>query len=171
MPSFKSAIALLLCFTVRASPDLFSLEQDSLIITPEAARAEPTVKPAMQDPYFMENDSYLKTEAEAVPAGNRNEIEAIVGIFNRIQADAAVAAAPAEPRTKPDLFSEDDVEMENIVHEKTAETFRTSRKVDVADSRRPVYGVLTEPLRGDMVSASGETVSKHEELMSYIPKA
>jgi len=75
-------------------------------------------------------------------------------------------------RTRPSLFEEEELSLDNIVQEKESATFRTARKVEVADSRRPVYGVLTEPLRGDMVStSSGETVGKHESKMSYIPKA
>ena len=46
------------------------------------------------------------------------------------------------------------------------------RVIDVSDNRRPIYGVLTEPLRGDMRSKNdtGEVFEIAEDV-SYIPKA
>jgi len=85
MPSFKSAIALLMCFTVKANPQLFTLEQDSLIITPKpAAETTQPSTPLRADPYFMDQDSYLPTEKAQPAAENRNDIEAIMSVFNRI---------------------------------------------------------------------------------------
>ena len=42
------------------------------------------------------------------------------------------------------------------------------RFVEVSDNRRPTFGVLTEPLRGNMAQLNGELV---KEELSYIPKA
>ena len=50
----------------------------------------------------------------------------------------------------------------------------------ISDNRRPIYGVLTEPIRGNMQSKSAEKdllngledkSIDESELMSYIPKA
>lgn len=52
------------------------------------------------------------------------------------------------------------------------ETFWKYRTVDVSDNRRPIYGVLTEPLRGDMKSKNDTSeVFEIAEDLSYIPRA
>lgn len=48
--------------------------------------------------------------------------------------------------------------------------------MEVSDNRRPIYGVLTEPIRGTMKSKSADIDEtdksiQEDELMSYIPKA
>lgn len=48
--------------------------------------------------------------------------------------------------------------------------------MEVSDNRRPIYGVLTEPIRGTMKSKSADVDEtdksiEEDELMSYIPKA
>jgi len=42
--------------------------------------------------------------------------------------------------------------------------------VEISDNRRPIYGVLTEPIRGNMKSKTNNEDVQSEE-MSYIPKA
>jgi hypothetical protein len=48
--------------------------------------------------------------------------------------------------------------------------------MEISDNRRPIYGVLTEPIRGTMKSKTADKDEKdksidEDELMSYIPKA
>lgn len=42
--------------------------------------------------------------------------------------------------------------------------------VEISDNRRPIYGVLTEPIRGNMKSKTNNEGEQSEEF-SYIPKA
>ena len=42
--------------------------------------------------------------------------------------------------------------------------------VEISDNRRPIYGVLTEPIRGNMKSKTNNQDMKTEDI-SYIPKA
>ena len=46
--------------------------------------------------------------------------------------------------------------------------------MEVSDNRRPIYGVLTEPLRANMKSQSSDTIdvnTERNEYVSYIPKS
>lgn len=46
------------------------------------------------------------------------------------------------------------------------------RVIDISDNRRPIYGVLTEPLKGDMRSKNDSSeIFEIAEDVSYIPKA
>lgn len=44
----------------------------------------------------------------------------------------------------------------------------TYHVVEISDNRRPIYGILTEPIRGNM--KSGDSKVETNEI-SYIPKA
>ena len=45
----------------------------------------------------------------------------------------------------------DDLDFDNIVHpKKDPSTFHKLNTLDISDNRRPIYGVLTEPLRGNL---------------------
>ena len=68
----------------------------------------------------------------------------------------------------------DDKKISNTLRPKddNMDAYWKYRTIDVSDNRRPVYGVLTEPLRGDMRSKNdtGEVFEIAEDV-SYIPKA
>ena len=52
--------------------------------------------------------------------------------------------------------------------------FRSHRTVSISDNRRPIYGVLTEPLRGNLKNKkkdSGDYFDHSSDEVSYIPKA
>jgi hypothetical protein len=72
-----------------------------------------------------------------------------------------------------DIYDED-LDTDNFMRDlNNTETYHKQRVVDVSDNRRPIYGVLTEPLRGDLKNryTGDETHSASAENVSYIPKA
>ena len=104
------------------------------------------------------------------------DAKSIYDIMSRIQGDAK----PVQTETKEksaldtDIYDMDADNDNHILGADDPKTFYKSRKVDISDNRRPVYGVLTEPLRGDLknkfdasTSASLSATSDN----SYIPKA
>jgi hypothetical protein len=63
---------------------------------------------------------------------------------------------------------------EHIIDNKELNSKKKHRISDVSNYRRPIIGVLTEPLRGDMEKKDRslfETIYQISEDKSYIPKA
>ena len=62
--------------------------------------------------------------------------------------------------------------MDNVIKATEPKSYFKYRTVGVSDNRRPIYGVLTEPLRGDMKAKDdSSTFEASAEEISYIPKA
>lgn len=57
----------------------------------------------------------------------------------------------------------------NTIKEKPKSIFDKYGFMQVSDNRRPVYGVITEPIRGNVKSS--REAELHPERLSYIPKA
>jgi hypothetical protein len=64
---------------------------------------------------------------------------------------------------------DNDEELENHVIQ-LPERGKKYHVIEISDNRRPIYGVLTEPIRGTMKSKS-EGKEVQTDQMSYIPKA
>lgn len=53
-------------------------------------------------------------------------------------------------------------------------TFHKFHTVDISDNRRPIYGILTEPLRGNLKNKNANSdkgYDSEKETVSYIPKS
>ena len=80
---------------------------------------------------------------------------------------------------KADLETENKV-IDDLDDQLKDSKFKKSHMMKISDNRRPIYGVLTEPIRGTMKSKSAAEDKENgledksiieSELMSYIPKA
>lgn len=88
--------------------------------------------------------------------------------MEQIQREAPVdiSPMPEEP--------EEDLDMSNHLMAKNSSILANRHaSIKISDNRRPVYGVLTEPIRGRMRNKKDETQTyEHSsEEVSYIPRA
>lgn len=153
------------------SQDLFKLDEDNLII-------QPSMKPAMQpesNALSMEEEPMQEQQSQPRKEKITPDAATILSIMNRIQESGddkpAQRQEPLELDT--DIYDED-LDMDNFARDlNNTELIGKKRIIDVSDNRRPIYGVLTEPLRGDLQDSYTGQV-KHSvstEEMSYISKA
>ena len=71
--------------------------------------------------------------------------------MNKIQNEEQSEEEEAMPVDSQNNFNDEDYDIRNHVLAKDdPETFYKHRKVEISDNRRPIYGVLTEPLRGNL---------------------
>lgn len=62
--------------------------------------------------------------------------------------------------------------MANTIKMTEPSSYFKFRTVGVSDNRRPIYAVLTEPLRGNMKAKDdSQAIDASSEDISYIPKA
>ena len=83
---------------------------------------------------------------------------------------------PEEPTVGPldtDIDLQDQDLNNHLKAKNDSKTFNKFSTVKISDNRRPIYGVLTEPLRGNMKNTQREEhqISADTEEHSYIPKA
>ena len=165
----------------------------------ESARAEQSDLPKFKGSVFsMENDNFYRQEKYQNP-----EIQDIQKIMNDMVPDqevknvqCAYGVIPecpkgqhcksgecwpdAEEELKPeaapldmDINIEDGDLSNHLKAKNDSKTFNKFATVQVSDNRRPIYGVLTEPLRGNMKNTNneGDQISADTSDHSYIPKA
>lgn len=88
--------------------------------------------------------------------------------MEQIQRDAPVDNTPMPEEPVEDL------DMSNRVMAKNSSVLENRHAaIKISDHRRPVYGVLTEPIRGRMRNKKDEsqTYDHSSEEISYIPRA
>lgn len=111
---------------------------------------------------------------EKGPSDYMDQALKIWKLMERIQNDD-------EDKPKPQVEEEDDdetpktVDIDEVVQNKIlpkrdGRDFYKYDTVEISDNRRPIYGVLTEPLRGNMKSKNNLFDYIKDEV-SYIPKA
>jgi len=100
---------------------------------------------------------------------NRREISDII---KKIQRDEPIDKAYPNPEPSS---KEGDSNMLNVLLGKNSSTILDNRhaSIKISDNRRPVYGILTEPIRGRIrnIKNDKETFDHDKDEVSYIPKA
>ena len=165
--------------TVAASQQapIFNLDEDNMIIDeqvePQKSAAEEHYMPDQLDEQFEQayqqdlasKDDIFETNEDAPPPDPIKRYEHIGG----------------------DNSTNDDLSGEDLTNEFNGMT-RSKKRIEryshilVSDARRPIYGVLTEPLKGDLVKSEIKDDRKHtkvetervrsaEKRASYVPRA
>ena len=72
-----------------------------------------------------------------------------------------------------DVYDEDLDTSNHVLAKNSSVVNGNHAHMKISDNRRPIYGVLTEPLRGTIKNKrdSSESLSSEEDDVSYIPKA
>ena len=128
----------------------------------------------------MEDDFFHEVHQHADPPLHPHKyVEPEPIQMPKTEAELLLEQQKAERLEKEQKALDDvDEEIENkvIIDDVSKSLFTKYHITEISDNRRPIYGVLTEPIRGTMKSKSANSDSEdksieEDELLSYIPKA
>ena len=171
-------------FLPESKQDLFKLDEDDLIINP----SKPQKQIEKNDDLFINEDNLIKEATEENKPVEKvldqveikdaptytDQAQKIWELMTKIQNEEQPQEANQELIDPQNAFVDEDDDIRNHVHPmKDASQFRSHRTVSISDNRRPIYGILTEPLRGNLKNknkASGDYFDHSQDEVSYIPK-
>ena len=193
MASFKLTTVAALVSLISAqelttgSPDLFTLQEDQQIIAPTATEPE-------KDIFTMDQDTFIPVPDQAVPKTKKDNKakKKVVNVDYKASDDSMAAQnmkdvwsildSIQKPHQKKEriysentpLFDEDDSFVNELLPRNSTKIDDKHASYKISDNRRPVYAVLTEPIRGSLKNnRDNEDVQfdHTKDEISYVPKA